>query len=256
MPEKRYHWSSSQALELMLKTFRMIALPALTRTITSTSQYTAFPMRSFIASMRRASFIRASKGSSSEVRRGALMGAVASVRIIGERHKGETLRKWMTLWAAMLVATTVHAVEVGQPMPSVPAAKAFETGAPAVDLAAYRGKVLYVDFWASWCVPCRTSMPALEALYRKYGDKGFVVVGVNKDDRVTDARRFLEKFPASFPLATDTDEKVVRAFNVAAMPSGYLIDRRGVVRRVHQGFTAETAASLEREVQGLLQGAS
>ena len=158
--------------------------------------------------------------------------------------------------AALLVAIpAAHAVDVGQRVPTVSVAAPFEPGGPPVDIGSYRGKVLYVDFWASWCVPCRTSMPALESLYRKYSDRGFVVVGVNKDDRITDARRFLEKYPASFPLATDVDEKVVRGFGVAAMPSGYLVDRKGIVRRIHQGFTAATAEALEREVGELLKGA-
>jgi thiol-disulfide isomerase/thioredoxin len=166
------------------------------------------------------------------------------------------LRIQDTLIAVLLASIpAAYAVEPGQRMPVAPVAAPFEPGSPAVDINAYKGKVLYVDFWASWCVPCRTSMPALEALYRKYNDRGFVVVGVNKDDRITDARRFLDKYPATFPLATDTDEKVVRSFGVAAMPSGYLIDRKGTVRRVHQGFTAETAASLDREVQDLLKAA-
>ena len=151
------------------------------------------------------------------------------------------------------IALGAHAADVGKPMPQVPAAVNFEPGKPAVDIGAYRGKVIYVDFWASWCVPCRTSMPALEALYQKFADRGFVVVGVNKDDRITDAQRFLQRYPATFPQATDTDEKVVRAFAVPAMPSGYLIDRKGVVRRIHTGFTQETAAALEREVDGLLK---
>ena len=162
------------------------------------------------------------------------------------------------LVATVLVAaaSTVHAVDPGQPMPAVPVAQPFAKGGAPVDIRGYRGKVMYVDFWASWCVPCRTSMPVLESLYKKYSDQGFVVVGVNKDDRATDAERFLEKYPATFPQASDADEKVVRAFGVAAMPSGYLIDRKGIVRRVHQGFTAETGEALEREVQGLLKGAS
>ena len=98
-------------------------------------------------------------------------------------------------------------------------------------------------------------MPALQSLYEKYKGRGFVVVGVNKDDRWTDAERFLQKYPASFPLASDADEKIVKAFAVPAMPSGYLIDRKGVVRRVHTGFTAETAQALDAEVDQLLEAA-
>jgi len=156
----------------------------------------------------------------------------------------------------LVAAPAAFAVDVGQPMPAVPVAQPFVKGGPAVDISSYRGKVLYVDFWASWCVPCRTSMPALETLYGKYKDRGFVVVGVNKDDRWTDAERFLQKYPATFPMASDTDEKVVKAFAVPAMPSGYLIDRRGTVRQVHTGFTAQTAEALDKQIDQLLKAGS
>ena len=159
------------------------------------------------------------------------------------------------LMALAALSPLARAVDVGQPMPQVPVAQPFQKGGSTVDLRSFRGKVLYVDFWASWCVPCRTSMPALEAMYRKFGERGFVVVGINKDDRWTDAERFLQKYPATFPLGTDTDERIVRGFGVAAMPSGYLVDRKGIVRRVHQGFTPETGEALEREVDGLLKAA-
>lgn len=183
------------------------------------------------------------------------MGAVARLDYRRTFTGGINLRTTIFALAAALALAMPrsHAAEVGQPMPSVPVAQAFQKGGPPVDLRTYQGKVLYVDFWASWCVPCRTSMPALEAMYRKYRDRGFVVVGVNKDDRWTDAERFLQKYPASFPLASDADENVVRGFAVAAMPSGYLVDRKGIVRGVHVGFTAETAHALDREIDELLK---
>lgn len=149
----------------------------------------------------------------------------------------------LTFFLAWMIAGPLFAADVGKPAPDVPA------------LAAQRGKVAYVDFWASWCVPCRTSMPALESLYRKYVDRGFVVIGVNKDDRPTDAQRFLQRYPATFPQAYDTDDRIVKAFGVAAMPSGYLVDRKGVVRAVHQGFTAETSAALDQDIDRLLKEA-
>jgi thiol-disulfide isomerase/thioredoxin len=120
-------------------------------------------------------------------------------------------------------------------------------------MASLRGSVVYVDFWASWCVPCRLSMPALDALYRRNKSRGFAVVGVNKDATVADARRFLSKVPVSFPLAQDPADAAARGFDVKAMPSGYLVDRKGVVRHVHRGFTAETGAELEREIDSLLE---
>ena len=161
----------------------------------------------------------------------------------------------LTIFLACMLASTAFAADVGKPMPATPAAANFESGKPPVNLGGYRGKVVYVDFWASWCVPCRTSMPALEALYRKYAERGFVVVGVNKDDRITDAQRFLQRYPATFPQAVDADDRVVKAWGVAAMPSGYLVDRKGVVRAVHQGFTAETATALDQDIDRLLKEA-
>jgi thiol-disulfide isomerase/thioredoxin len=148
-----------------------------------------------------------------------------------------------------------------------PAAAALESGgrlasfsaerlgnpASTLTLADLQGKVVYVDFWASWCVPCRASMPALDALYRKHREVGFMVVGVNKDVGGADAMRFLRRVPVSFPLVTDASDVLARQFAVKAMPSGYLIDRRGVVRQVHRGFTEETATALAREVERLLE---
>jgi thiol-disulfide isomerase/thioredoxin len=160
--------------------------------------------------------------------------------------------------ATLCIATAAPgalAVKPGDRMPQVAPLANLEEGAAPVDLAKLRGKVVYVDFWASWCVPCRTSMPVVDELYTRLGPKGFAVVGINKDDRVVDAQRFLKRVPVTFPLATDYGDNVVRTFLVAAMPSGYLIDRKGVVRKVHRGYTTETAKELEKEVEELLKEA-
>ena len=142
------------------------------------------------------------------------------------------------------------ALEAGAPMPSLSAPRLGE-GAP-VELAALKGKVVYVDCWASWCVPCRLSMPTLDALYRKHSAQGFTVVGFNKDVEAADAQRFLQRVTVSFPLVLDAKDAAAQAFDVRAMPSGYLVDRKGVVRKVHRGFTQETAATLENEIADLL----
>ena len=135
-----------------------------------------------------------------------------------------------------------------------PCAQALQAGESAPALGGVEaGRVVYVDFWASWCVPCRKSMPALEALYRKHGAAGFAVVGVNKDVNEDDSRRFLQRVPVTFTLVKDADDRLARSFGVKAMPSGYLVDRRGIVRRVHRGFTDATAAELDEEIQSLLR---
>jgi len=154
-------------------------------------------------------------------------------------------------WAALFVAHSAFALEAGDKLPDV-TIPALRDSAP-VALAGFRGRVTYVDFWASWCVPCRESMPLLDTLYKRHRDAGFAVVGVNKDVSAVDAERFLKRVAVSFPLAADAKDAAARAFDVKAMPSGYLVDRKGVVRRVHRGFTAETAASLEREIESLLK---
>jgi thiol-disulfide isomerase/thioredoxin len=153
------------------------------------------------------------------------------------------------LW--LFASTGAWALEAGARLPDL-SLPALESGAP-VALSSLKGKVVYVDFWASWCVPCRLSMPKLDALYRQHADKGFVVVGVNKDTGVPEAERFLKKVSVTFPLARDGGDAAARAFDVKAMPSGYLVDRKGVVRYIHRGFTEETAVELEKQVDALLK---
>ena len=155
------------------------------------------------------------------------------------------------LACACLAAQAAFAVEAGAPVPQI-TMSALE-GARSVALASLKGNVVYVDFWASWCVPCRLSMPALDDIYRKNKSRGFAVLGVNKDASVADAKRFLARVPVTFDLVQDAADAAARGFDVKAMPSGYLVDRRGVVRSVHRGFTAETAAAIEREVDLLLK---
>jgi len=152
---------------------------------------------------------------------------------------------------AIFASLPAAAVEAGMPAPTLSMAP-LEGGAP-VTLGGLKGSVVYVDFWASWCVPCRLSMPALEDLYKRNKSRGFAVVGVNKDASVADARRFLAKLPVSFTLVQDGADAAARGFDVKAMPSGYLVDRKGLVRQVHRGFTAETGATLEKEIDSLLK---
>lgn len=155
--------------------------------------------------------------------------------------------------AALLILLSIPAaaVETGMPAPSVSMAP-LEGGTP-VTIAGLKGSVVYVDFWASWCVPCRLSMPTLDDLYKRNKSRGFAVVGVNKDAAVADARRFLAKMPVTFSLVQDGEDVAARGFDVKAMPSGYLVDRKGIVRHVHRGFTAETGAALEKEIDSLLK---
>lgn len=121
-----------------------------------------------------------------------------------------------------------------------------------VKLSALKGKVVLVDFWASWCAPCRESMPVLEKLSKSYKDQGFIVLGVNIDNDAEAARKFLKDLPVSFPVVTDTQKQVAKAYAPPTMPSSYLIDRQGKVHVVHAGFKKSDAAKLEAEIKSLL----
>jgi cytochrome c biogenesis protein CcmG/thiol:disulfide interchange protein DsbE len=116
-----------------------------------------------------------------------------------------------------------------------------------------RGKVVYVDFWASWCAPCRVSFPILDALGAKHGAQGFAVVGVNQDDAAKDRDAFMKRVRVKFTLVEDGDHKIAKAYDVKAMPSGYLIDRKGTVRYVHAGFDGSSRDKLETQILQLLK---
>lgn len=115
-----------------------------------------------------------------------------------------------------------------------------------------KGKVVYVDFWASWCGPCRASFPVLDKLYGQHKDQGFVVVGINQDDQAGDARSFMARLPVGFPLIADPEHRLAEAFDVKGMPSAVLIDRKGIVRHVHRGFRSGDEKDIAARIEKLL----
>ncbi|MEI6354914.1 MAG: TlpA disulfide reductase family protein [Methylococcus sp.] len=119
-------------------------------------------------------------------------------------------------------------------------------------LEAYQGKVIYVDFWASWCGPCAQSFPFMNKLQKELGSKGLSIVGVNLDEKAGDAMGFLNQTPAHFELVADAGGKCAHELGVKAMPSSYLIDRQGVLRFIHLGFKPTEAQALRDEVEALL----
>lgn len=115
-------------------------------------------------------------------------------------------------------------------------------------------QILLVDFWASWCAPCKASFPVLDELHRKYSEKGLVVIAVNVDEKRADMELFLKKTPANFCVVRDPEQKLVSAANVATMPTSFLIDTTGRVRFVHSGFKGEqTKKQYIEEIEKLLR---
>jgi thiol-disulfide isomerase/thioredoxin len=117
-----------------------------------------------------------------------------------------------------------------------------------------QGKVLLVDFWASWCAPCRRSFAVYDALHDKYQEKGLVLIGISVDDDVDMMQTFLEKNPVSFPVLRDVGQQLVAQCSIKTMPTLFLIDQQGVVRFVHNGFGGEeTKEQLIAQIEGLIE---
>lgn len=122
-----------------------------------------------------------------------------------------------------------------------------------IKLSHYKGKVVYLDFWASWCEPCRKSFPVMRNLQRKYKSKGLRVVTINLDKNRKEVRRFLREYRTNFPIALDPRGKIARRYGVKAMPSSYLIDRKGRIRYVHLGFLQKDTKKTEKRIKKLLK---
>ncbi len=153
---------------------------------------------------------------------------------------------------AALVVGAVAAQDVGKPAPAfdLPAA-----GASKVKLADLKGRVVYVDFWASWCAPCKQSFPWMNEMQAKYGPKGLTIIGVNLDKKREDADKFLSGTPAKFTVAYDSNGKVAEVYQPKGMPTSFLIGADGVVRAVHVGFRDGDREKLEQELAAALSAA-
>jgi len=132
---------------------------------------------------------------------------------------------------------------------ALPAARA-EDG---LALEQYAGKVVVLDFWASWCVPCRRSFPWLNTMHDKYAEQGLVIVGVNLDQERADADGFLAEFPPRFRIYFDVNKDLAREFGVEAMPTSFVLGRDGEVHAQHYGFMVRKQQEYEAVITGLLQ---
>jgi cytochrome c biogenesis protein CcmG, thiol:disulfide interchange protein DsbE len=124
--------------------------------------------------------------------------------------------------------------------------------ASPLDLAALRGQVVYLDFWASWCAPCRQSFPWMQALKNSYDNQGLTIVAVNVDADRADAEKFLARFKPTFDVRFDPQGKLAELYHIKTMPSSVLIDRHGVARFTHMGFRPVDGAVYEAQLRGLL----
>jgi len=132
------------------------------------------------------------------------------------------------------------------------AASAARADAPALDLAQYQGKVVYLDFWASWCKPCRQSFPWMDAMQKKYGADGLVIVAVDEDEQPADGQKFLSEERPGFTVVSDPKGVLAERYALMGMPSSFLIGRDGQVLQKHAGFYLDSPAGFEAEIRAAL----
>jgi peroxiredoxin len=152
----------------------------------------------------------------------------------------------------LLLSSSAHSMSlaVGRPVPDVnlPLVKGGH-----VNLSQLRGQIVLLNFWSSWCGPCREEFPVLDALYREHHEHGLVLIGVDIDAYPEDALPFLKKHPVSFPIARDADGAVSSRFFLDSMPMSVLVDRRGNIRWIHRGFNTGDDREYSAQVDALLR---
>jgi thiol-disulfide isomerase/thioredoxin len=149
-----------------------------------------------------------------------------------------------------MTATALAADPIGQAAPafSLP----LRGGSAPLGLDQLRGQVVMVNFWASWCEPCRKEFPLLDQIYKKYKPAGFTLIGVNVEPEAKDAEGFIAKTPVSFPIVFDKDSSVSKLYHVSGMPTTVLVDRKGMLRWVHRSYVPGDENEYLNQVRAIL----
>ncbi len=158
---------------------------------------------------------------------------------------------WLRVLLLIAVMTPVHALEVGEAFPEVNAKRMDAEGTLGTnDL---RGKVVYVDAWASWCTPCRIAMPVLEQWQQRWSEQGLVVLGLNVDADLKAAQVALKRAGVTYPVIHGVPDDTLGMLGMRTMPTAWLLDREGNVRLIHSGFRKADIAELELAIREVLE---
>lgn len=151
---------------------------------------------------------------------------------------------------ALLLAPSAQALEPGDKAPQF-SARSLD-GTQTLSMSKYRGKVVYLDFWASWCGPCLKSLPMMEEMRKEFAASGLQVVAVNVDKDLGKAKKFVQKHGIGYPSAQDPEGRLPGTFEVGTMPTSFVIDRNGVIRHIHRGFKPSDMEEIREQVRSLL----
>jgi thiol-disulfide isomerase/thioredoxin len=161
-----------------------------------------------------------------------------------------SMKNLRTLLLAALVVTPALAVAPAGPAPKF---ELQSMAGKAVNLDQFKGQVVMINFWASWCGPCRTEMPILEKLHAKYKPMGFTMVGINVEPDSKLAVDWLKATPVTFPILFDTRSEVSKLYQVAGMPSTVIVDRKGNLRWLHRGYKAGDENAYLDQIRALVR---
>ena len=164
----------------------------------------------------------------------------------------------ITRLLALTVLTTAATLSAAAPLPlqigaPAPAFQLNSNSGKPLALADFKGQIVLLNFWASWCGPCRQEMPILEQLNRQYHGKGVTLLGVNVEPDSAAAVQWLKATPVTFPILFDTDSKVSSLYEVAGMPNTVIIDRKGQVRYIHRGYSAGAENDYLNQIRALIR---
>ena len=157
------------------------------------------------------------------------------------------------LRVATLAATFAVSSLVGASASLAPSFALPSRSGDTVQLDKLKGQVVMINFWASWCGPCRQEMPLLDQMYKRYSALGFTLLGVNVESDSKDAEKLLAQLPVTFPVLFDKENKVSKLYDVNAMPSTVFIDRKGNVRYLHRGYKAGDESEYLNQIRALLK---
>lgn len=153
-------------------------------------------------------------------------------------------------WLVLAINQTATALEVGELPPGCQASLINSNS--SIEFSTHKNQVLLVDFWATWCAPCKKSMPFFNHLHSELSKKGFEIIAINVDEDSKLTSEYLKDNPVSYPIATDPSGNCPKAFEVKAMPSSFLIDKSGKIRYIHLGFRDEDQVELRAKIEALL----
>lgn len=165
--------------------------------------------------------------------------------------RSSRLPSWIR--ATALAATLAVSSLVGASSSLAPSFTLPSRSGDMVSLDKLKGQVVMLNFWASWCGPCRQEMPLLDQMHKRYSSLGFTLLGVNVEANTQDAEKWLAQTPVTFPVLFDKENKVSKLYDVNAMPSTVFIDRKGNVRYLHRGYKAGDESEYLNQIRALLK---